>query len=277
MSNPLQGQFQSHAPLAAVRHQQLSADIPAGLGINRAYLKWAENWDGILCVSPRTVYETLCRDIAGDVKMFIDLDMSGEGDFTLSVRDHKRLVFDIENQITRDIYGTTLKFKNWENKDADSRGRGMGLKLFRNFISLAESGRIDFIKLRAGKEDGRYFWARHGFHCADIHDVSRVSVEIRENIKKYSDTLPAGINDLAQKIVDQGGLDMCWRLARLPGQVAFSERGDTRLKPLGWALLRTDSECNYSLNIHDPVQMAQVRSSLERGAATLGSPNFRPA
>ncbi len=265
MSYFLQDQF-GKAPSATARHHQLSADIPAGLGINRAFLKWAENWDHIFRTSPRKLYETLCRDIDGDVNVFIDLDTGGEGAFTLSIRNNNRIVFDIENELAMDCRGTILKFKSWENKDLDSRGQGTGLKLFKNFIALAETRRIDFIKLRAGKEDGRYFWARHGFYCADTQDVKRVSGEIRKNIEKYSHTIQSGITDRAHEIVDQGGLDMCWQLARLPGAVEVNGYKGVRVKPLGWALLNTDSECNYSLDMHDPAQMARVKASLERGA-----------
>ena len=264
MSYALQDQF-GKAPSATARHHQLSADIPAGLGINRAFLKWAENWDNIFRTSPRALYETLCRDIDGEVNVFIDLDMGGEGEFTLSIRNNNRIVFDTKNKIIIDGSGTSLQFKSWENKDIDSRGRGTGLKLFKNFITLAEAGRIDFIKLRAGKEDGRYFWARHGFYCAGAHDVARVRDEIRQNIEIYSHTIPPGITDQAHEIVDQGGLDMCWKLARLEGRVQVNDYAGVRVKPLGWALLNTSSKCNYSLNMHDAVQMARVKSSLERG------------
>lgn len=264
MFHPMQDQFRA-ACSATMRHHQLSADIPAGLGINRVFLKWAENWDNIFRTSPRAVYETLCRDIVGDVNVFIDLNTFGEGEFLLSIRHNKRIVFDIENEISIDGRGTGLKFKSWENKDLDSRGQGTGLKLFKNFLNLAEAGRIDFIKLRAGKEDGRYFWARHGFYCTDMYDVKRVSPEIRENIEKYSNTIPSGIRDMAHEIVDQGGLDMCWKLARLEGCVPVNDYAGMRVKPLGWALLRTDSECNYSLNMHDPAQIARVKASFERG------------
>lgn len=266
MSYLLQDQF-GKAPSATARHHQLSADIPAGLGINRAFLKWTENWDNIFRASPRNVYETLSRDIAGEVNVFIDMDTGGEGEFSLSIRNNNRIVFDTDNELIVDCRGTSLKFKSWENKDLDSRGQGTGLKLFKNFIVLAETGRIDFIKLRAGKEDGRYFWARHGFYCAEAHDVKRVSPEIHKNIEKYSHTIPLGIADQAREIVDQGGFDMCWKLARLEGRVQVDDYAGLRVKPLGWALLRTDSECNYSLDLHDPVQMARVKSSLERGSA----------
>lgn len=260
MSHLLQQSFGAAQP-ATARHHQLSADIPAGLGINRAFLKWAEHWDNIFRTSPRALYETLCRDIAGDVHVFVDLDTCGEGAFNLTLRNNNRIVFEVENEIASDVRGTILKFKSWENKDVDSRGQGTGLKLFRNFFILAGAGGVDFIKLRAGKEDGRYFWARHGFYCADTYDVARVSPEIRKNIEKYSDTIPSGIVDQAREIVDQGGLDMCWKLARLAGQVRVSDHAGGRVKPLGWALLRTENECNYSLDMRDPVQLGRVRSS----------------
>ncbi len=265
MFHPMQDQFRTSTS-ATARHHQLSADIPAGLGINRTFLKWTENWDRIFRTSPRAVYETLCRDIAGEVNVFIDMDVGGEGEFLLSIRNNNRIVFDVENKIVIDGRGTTLKFNSWENQDIDSRGQGTGLKLFRNFIAMAEAGDVDFIKLRAGKEDGRYFWARHGFYCADTQDVKRVSGEIRKNIEKYSHTIQSGITDRAHEIVDQGGLDMCWQLARLPGAVEVNGYKGVRVKPLGWALLNTDSECNYSLDMHDPAQMARVKASLERGA-----------
>lgn len=263
MFYPLQDQFKS-VQLAMVRHHQLSADIPPGLGINRAFLRWTENWDKIFRVPPCAVYETLCRDIAADVKVSVNLDMLGNGRFTLSVRDHRRIVFEAENELSADCCGTVLKFKNWENKDIDSRGRGMGLKLFRNFFNLAETGGIDFIKLRAGKEDGHYFWAHHGFYGAEACDVKRLSAEIGENIKKYSHTIQPGIHDWACEIVDQGGLDMPWKLARLPGRVTVNDYAGLRSKPLGWALLRTVSACNYSLDMRDPVQVVRVKSSFER-------------
>lgn len=263
MSYTVQDQFKA-AHSATARHYQLSADIPAGLGINRAFLKWAENWDRVFRTTPRAVYETMCRDIGGDVRIFVDLDMSGEGAFNLYLHNKRRLVFEIENKIIHDGRGTTLLFKSWENRDVDSRGRGTGLKLFKNFLRLAEVGSVDSVNLRAGKEDGRYFWARHGFYCAEACDVERVSPGIRENIERYSHTIPTGIRNRAEEIVARGRLDMCWELARLEGRVLVDDYAGPRVKPLGWALLHTDCECNYSLDLHDPVQVARVKASLER-------------
>ena len=267
MSKLVQNQFNT-AQSAMARHRQLSADIPAGLGINRAFLQWAENWDKLFNASPRTVYETLCRDIEGAVNVSVDLDLGGEGDLSLSIRHNNRIVFDIENQIIQDGCRTALRFKSWENKDVAARGQGMGLRLFRNFLCLAQASRIDFISLRAGKEDGRYFWARHGFYAAEVHDIQRVSPEIRKNISQYASAMPSALHDRVHDIVAQGGLDMCWQLARLEGEVLVNDDyAGKRVKPLGWALLRTDSECHYRLDMHDPVQMARVRSSLMRTPA----------
>lgn len=244
------------------RHQILSAQIPQDLGINRSYSGWAEKWDEVFRISPAQFQQILHRDVPGDLRTYVDLEGRGNGEFNISVQQNGRYLFDITNKISMHPQGNVIKFDSWENKGA--HGQGLGVALFRNCLEVAALGNIHEIQLRAGKEDGRYFWARHGFYYRDQADQQRVAPGIAQNIEKYAAHMTPAQKQAAADILAQGGLDSCYQLARLEGSVPVGDK----TKPLGWALLHTECEANYRLDLHDAAQMARVRASMQRPTVT---------
>ena len=245
------------------RHDFLSKQIPEGLGISRAFLNWTVAWDGLIGQEPDRLYNTLSRNIPGTVTAFIDFSGTAGADLNVSVKQNQRFVFEAENTITTDCTGKTLRFEEWMIKDTDSRRQGIGLNLFNNLLQFASGAGFDRIALRAGREDGKYFWARHGFYLKDEFHKATLFENVLQNLSEYSDTILSGIQEAVYSIIDEGGLDASWKLARLPGMVGGM--------PLGWRLMAGNNP-EYILNLRDPLQMARVRASLERPAAICPVP-----
>ena len=247
---------------AKARQSELDSQIPKGLGINRSALSWPLAWDNLIGQSPSKFYKTLSRDMPGEVDVFVDLAGTVGGEISVYINRNGRCVFEAENKITTDITGKTLRFEEWLIKEIDSRRHGMGLNLLRNMIDMAQAAGVDRIALRAGKEDGKFFWARHGFYLKEELHRNKLVANIEENLVRYSDTLPAGIYETVRSMLAENALDLSWRIARLPGTLNG--------KPLGWQLLEGDNNPEYIMNLKDEQQMARVRASLERPAvATL--------
>lgn len=252
---------------ALARHKILSEQLPQGLGINRCFAEWALHWDRIFNMNPKDFHQTLSRDIPGEVRVFLDLDHSGTGEFNISINEGNRTVFEAQNLISSGATGTAMKFDSWENKNVEGRGRGIGVTLLRNILDVCGAGDLRNIHLRAGREDGHFFWPRHGFHCRSAFDLGRIAGEVRENIKTYAPHMPAETLKAAEDIMAEGGLDSCYRLARLEGSVMVKDR----VRPLGWALLKTPSEGYYEIDLTDRQQLAQVRATLQRPASVPSS------
>lgn len=252
------------AAAALIRHRQLSADMPAGLAVARSNLKWTNAWDYFIGQSPKAFYETISRNIAGNVSVYLNFMETDEENFSIDVKQDGRFVFKVENRLISDGRGKTLRFEEWVNKNVDSHNdsgrQGIGLNLFRNIFEAAERGGIDLIQLRAGKADGKYFWARHGFYLRDEFFRQRMVQQVLNNVALYSDTLPGGIEKTVRDIVAEGGLDMCWKIARLEGALEG--------KPLGWKLLEGDNP-EYSIDLHNPEQVARVKASFVRPAVSV--------
>ncbi len=240
------------------RHRALSAQIPEGLKIKRSFLSWVEHWDRLFRMPPHVFYQTLCRDLPGDVRVHIDFDLGGGGDFNVSIKERGRYVFEAENKLVEEAGGMNLKFDSWENSGA--RGQGRGVTLFGNILQAIRLGEIQKIVLRAGKEDGRHFWARHGFYYRAPADQQRMAAVIQDNLQEYAPRMAPESLRQVQEILAQDGLDVCYQLGRLDETVPVGDQ----VRPLAWALLRGDVECHYCLDLHDAAQMARVAASLRR-------------
>ena len=241
-----------------IRHKALMAEMPAKLGVATYDPKWTYAWDFLIGQSPQSFYETLGRNIEGELSVHIDFMETGEDNFDIDIRRNGRIVFKSENKIGSDGSGKFIRFEEWVNEDIDSRHKGTGLNLFKNLFEIAEKGGIDHMQLRAGKEDGKYFWARHGFYLKDQHYRAQMKEQVVQNLSCYSDTLPAGIQKQVQDILDNTGLDMCWHLAHLEGTLDG--------KPLGWKLLEGYNP-EYRLDLHDPEQVARAKASFAASSA----------
>ncbi|QQG36668.1 MAG: GNAT family N-acetyltransferase [Micavibrio aeruginosavorus] len=250
---PLQERFDPAS--ARRRHDALSAEIPAGLGVNRSFLHWEHVWNDLLVQSPSAFYQTLARNMPGELSVFVDFASTHDAEITCSLKKNGRFVFEAENKIIRDGQGKKLRFEEWVVKEPEQRGQGIGLNLLRNFISVAQAAGFDSLSLRAGKEDGKYFWARHGFDLKDGHYRDQLVVDIRNNLEKHSDTIPLATRKNVMDLLDRGGLDLCWHLARLPGTVQG--------KPLGWVLMQGYNP-EYAMDLHNSEQMTRVQASFEQ-------------
>lgn len=237
------------------RHEVLSADIPAGLGVNRSFLRWAPSWDDLLKQPPSVFYQTLARNMPGELSVFVDFSGACDAEITCSLKQNGRFVFESENKVVRDGQGKKLRFEEWVVKEPEHRCHGIGLNLLMNFVSMAQASGFDSISLRAGKEDGKYFWARHGFYLKDVGYRDLMGQDIRKNLEEYSDTIRPEIFKEVSNWIDEGSLDLCWRVARLPGNIGG--------KPLGWVLLQGYNP-EFLMDLRNDGQMARVYESFER-------------
>lgn len=262
---PIQPEFDGVA--ARQRHTALSADIPAGLGVNRSFLQWTTAWDRLIGMSPAAFYYTLARNLPGELSVFVDFTGTSDAEISCSLKQRGRFVFECDNKLVQDGRGKSLRFEEWLVKDPEHRGQGIGLNLLRNFLEVAGSADFDRITLRAGKEDGKYFWARHGFYLKEELYRDHLAADIRNNLEKYSDTIPSEIRKHVFGLLEQGNLDLCWHLARLPGTVED--------KPLGWVLMQGYNP-EYCLDLHNSEQMARAQTSLRPREGRFSVPGCAP-
>lgn len=146
------------------------------------------------------------------------------------------------------------------------KGAGFGKVFLDNMLTLAEQLRLKRVDLRAGREDGAWYWSYRGARL-DIHGIDGVMYQrfertVRENIKRLGDE---AVKARAEAVLAQPGADANVRLARLEGQAGG--------RPAGAALLDGTNPI-VVFDIRDAAQMADVRASLgdmDAARAALGN------
>ncbi len=271
------GVFSARVAVPQDRAEDHAEAFPQGFlaahGGGRDSAAWQAEWDLMIGQSPRAFYETLRRNIPGQMNVYLNLLDESDSNFNIEIFKSHRCVFCAENKLYHRSYGKFLYFKEWANKDLESGRRGIGLNLFKNMFDIARAGQLDGITLLGGRADGRFYWPAHGFYYRDLAKARRAAPQIAENLAAYSDTIPDEIKEKARAILAQPSFDMAWQIARLPGQV----RVDGVAKPLGWALLNIAAESDYAIDLHDPVQCARVQESLAHlTPAAVNGPRFAP-
>ena len=145
-----------------------------------------------------------------------------------------------------------------QDRDSEVRthvkGAGFGKVFLDNMLTLAERMNLRRVDMRAGREDGAWFWSYRGgrldIRGTDDIVYQRFERTVRENIARLTDE---DLKARAEAVLAQPGADANVRLARLAGTVDG--------KPAGAALVANTNPI-VVFNIRDAAQMTDVRAQL---------------
>lgn len=135
----------------------------------------------------------------------------------------------------------------------DCRRNGLGKAFIAGLVRVAEATGIDNINLTAGREDGMYFWSRHGWRLLDGQQASRFCDDINRKLETaghehFSDEQV----DIIRKLIHRQDLYVNQRLAELPltqEQINFLFFGEIRM----------------GLNLKDARCLKRLKQGLDRG------------
>tara|TARA_B100001971_G_C18101146_1_gene488907 strand:+ start:110 stop:898 length:789 start_codon:yes stop_codon:yes gene_type:complete len=172
----------------------------------------------------KTVLE--CDDIHGD-------------DYGLLIRPQMNLIY--------------VKEVRAMNNNGDCRRNGLGKAFIAGLVRVAETVGIDNINLTAGREDGMYFWSRHGWRLLDDQQAGKFCNDINRKLETaghehFSDDQI----DVIRKLIHRQDLYVNQRLAELPltqEQINFLFAGEIRM----------------GLNLKDDRCLKRLKQGFDRG------------
>lgn len=135
------------------------------------------------------------------------------------------------------------------------RGEGIGKQFLKNTVQICDDMQIKEIQLRAGREDGAFFWARHGFVLEGEWVLGKLG-EIKENLARLKDQLSEKSVQKVEALFEEGNVNIIWGIVDLPDVIDG--------KPAGAALLR-GVEYRAKLDLTDHEQRARLDVALARG------------
>lgn len=229
-------------PRFAALRGKLSVDRPA-------------EWEEAIGMDPAEFYRLWTADLPGMVTMQVELNSGGQGEISLRSSGQGRHYFEATRRFDRPR--GTMELKEVRIENPDLRRKGIGKVLLDNQFNVARRWGLHKFTLRAGREDGPYFWARRGAYMEDspnaaperqpLHYFSR---DIEKGLYELEGSLSERFASAVRAELDKGGLDLNTRLARLPGAAEAAE------------LFGFVTEYRAYFDLADPVQMAQVQKSL---------------
>ncbi|MBU0800648.1 MAG: hypothetical protein KKA05_06550, partial [Alphaproteobacteria bacterium] len=130
---------------------------------------------------------------------------------------------------------------------ATEKGQGLGKIFLSNMLTLAEELHLKRVDMRAGRENGAWYWSYRGAQLdTDVNSVvyERFERAVRQNMEK----LPEALQQQAEAILATPGPDANVRLARLG-----REEG---------ADLLNGTNPMVVFHVQDKTQMQNVRAAL---------------
>lgn len=141
--------------------------------------------------------------------------------------------------------------------EEDLRGEGIGKQFLKNTVQICDDMNIKEIQLRAGREDGAFFWARHGFVLEGTWVLRNLGA-IKENLERVKDQLSDKSVKRVEELWDAGNENIIWGIVDLPDMIDG--------KPAGAELLK-GVEYRAKLDLTDHEQRARLDVALARGKA----------
>lgn len=179
-------------------------------------------WDEAIGMEPAEFYDLWTRDLPGEITIFLELTGGGQGKLMLTSRDNGKVLFEAEREFDRPRW--TMNLEEASVKDVDMRRKGIGKILFDNQLALAEKWGIRKFTVRAGREDGPYYWSRRGAYLADephtAEERKPVNIfrgDIEKGLAALAGTLEPEFAAQARKALDTAGCHANCVIARLPG------------------------------------------------------------
>ena len=233
---------QVNKPLNSKLEKELDA-LKDKIGVMRG-TGWQKNWKDAIGMPPIDFYRILSKDLPEDLYISVDLSSGGQGSFEM----HSAL-FNAERRFSR-MHGT-LYLEELRVKEK-ARRQGLGKKIFKNHLELAEKWGLKTINVRGGREDGPYFWSKRGAFLEDSPVLKqRFMNKVKENFEELS-LLPEEKEKIEQ-VLQEDNIKANFELAC----IAHDKEG----LPLGVGLLKgTNPRLQFHLD--DKEQMKLVKKTL---------------
>jgi hypothetical protein len=222
-----------------------AADFNAAAGL---WVDRREQWREAVGLPPKHFVDLWTKDLPGNPLLSLSFSGGGQGDWDLTAKG-----LAAEGNFSK-THGT-LFLKEVRIPDDGNRRHGTGKRFFGNMIAACKEWGIKQITLKAGREDGAYFWARRGGYV-ESYFVNRYKDELRQELIKLKNALPPATMARIGSIIDESGQDVAARLARLPDTVGGQPVGLLLLKP---------HEMRMEFNLDDPGQMKLIEKGLKTG------------
>ena len=196
----------------------------------------------------------LARGLPG-AAVTVRMESSGDARIDIDCRAGGKKLFSADDNFIQIRAGSMTIAQDRESEvRTHVKGAGFGKVFLDNMLTLAEQMRLKRVDMRAGREDGAWFWSYRGARL-DAHDTEGVMYQrfvrtVRENMARIGDE---DLITRAEAVLAQPGADANVRLARLAGEV--------KGRPAGAALLDGTNPL-VVFDMRDAGQMADVRAKL---------------
>lgn len=143
-----------------------------------------------------------------------------------------------------------------------ARGFGIGKQFLKNTVALCDQIGVNKIQLRAGREDGAFFWARHGF-VLEGEFVFRNLSNVADNLEKYRDQMSETSIGIVEAALSEYKETAVWDIVDLPEVIDN--------KPIG-ALLLNGVEYRAELDLTNHEQRQRLDAALAKLPGGLVGP-----
>jgi hypothetical protein len=165
-------------------------------------------------MAPDALYELVARGLP-DAQVSVDIEPGGHACLSVASKVQGRTVFTAEDCALQRHAGILSIARDRDTEvRATDKGLGLGKIFLANMIALGEALGLRRIDMRAGRENGAWYWSYRGAQLdTDTNSVvyDRFERAVRDNMRN----LPDGLQAKARAILDAPGADVNVRLARL--------------------------------------------------------------
>jgi len=206
-----------------------------------------EVWNNGIDISPSVFYNVLTDNLPDTNSISLDLNSCDEGVLTIKSKA-------LEAEIFFSALHKKLKIEEVVVGN-DYKRHGVGKTLLRNCINFSNLLGIKTIELRAGRDDGEFFWSKRGGVLEDVDIIkSRFISKVRKNLSELEHMVGRETPKKVNRILNTDDIRMSFAIA--------SMKETLNSQPIGTTLLKTTNPMLY-FHLDDKKQMHQVALNLK--------------
>lgn len=236
-------------------------DVPGGaLEVKSPHLERRAAWADAVDMAPIRFFNNLTRDLPGDKHVIVELSGGGQGRFHLHITKDGRKFLDAEDCHFNRTFGTMTIAKSRDSEvrvDYLWQRQGVCKVFIDNLFRLCRDLGTTKIDVIAGREDGAYFWSRHGWVLDDNYPFGRFAETVKEGMatlaRKYEEEFTDDMRAKIDTIIAGGACTANREICGLPDRIAGV--------PLGAALFH-DHAIRLFLDLSDSDHMEQAEKAL---------------
>lgn len=218
----------------------------------------AFDWAQLFPYSAEKLGQAWGHEMSCDTLVSVDMSGGAQATMEMTGRRNDHTIFTAEDcYIYKSDPARSFMRIDEVRIEEDMRGHGIGKQFLENTVKLCDDLDIKEIHLRAGREDGAFFWARHGF-VLEAEWVFKNLGPIKENLERLKAHLPEKSVQAVEAALESKALNAVWTIVDLPDVI------DGR--PAG-AVLLDGVEYRAKLDLKDHEQRARLDVALARRAS----------